>query len=120
VPCGDAFYGLSINGDAGNLPKWEGPLVCIDRATGKQLWAQTGFKSGSSLISADGLLFARSFQSLYLVEASSKGYVEKGKIEKLHDVTNAQGKDGGWVMPVLSRGQLYIRTPNELICYKVK
>ncbi len=119
VPTGDAFYGLSVNGDANELPKWEGNVICLERATGKVMWQQKGFRNGVSMITADGLLFARSFQSLYLIEASPKGYIEKGKVEKLHDVTNANGRDGGWVMPVLSRGKLFIRTPNELICYKV-
>jgi hypothetical protein len=71
------------------------------------------------LITADGLLFARSFQSLYLIEATTKGYVVKGKVEKMFEGTSDGGRDGGWVIPVLSRGKLYIRTPNELICYKV-
>ena len=90
------------------------------RKTGNTLWQEGGFKSGVSMIAADGLLFARSFQSLFLIEASPKGYVLKSKVEKLHNETNSWGKDGGWVMPVLSRGKLYIRTPSELICYKVK
>ena len=115
----DAVYGFNGIGDAMDLTKWNHGLICTERATGKKMWEQKGFKSGVSVIAADGLLFVRSFQSLYLVEDSLKGYVQKGKVEKLHDVTNARGTDGGWVMPVLSRGKLYVRTPSELICYKV-
>lgn len=116
---GDALYGFAGGGDAMDLTKWGLSLVCMDRATGKTMWAEKGFKSGVSIIAADGLLFARSFQSLYLIEATPKGFVQKGSVEKLHDVTNARGTDGGWVMPVLSRGKLYVRTPSELICFKV-
>ncbi len=120
VSTSDAFYAFNGIGDAMDLTKWDHGLICTERATGKKMWEQKGFKSGVSMIAADGLLFVRSFQSLYLAEDSLKGYVQKGKVEKLHDVTNARGTDGGWVMPVLSRGKLYIRTPSELICYDIK
>lgn len=122
VPSGDAFYGmLETSGDTGKpLDTWSYRLVCVDRKTGQVSWKQEGFKSGVSLIAADGLLFVQSFQSLFLIEASPKGYVEKGKVEKLHDVTNKRGEDGGWVVPALSGGKLFVRTPAELICFQVK
>lgn len=119
VPVGDYLYGFMGGTDPNDLPKSSLSLVCLDFATGKEVWEKKGFPASCSLIGADGLLFVRSFQSLYLVEASPKGYIQKGKVEKLHEVTNAQGKDGGWVMPVLSRGKLYVRTPGDLICFKV-
>ena len=121
IPSGDAYYGfLETTSDTGKpLAIWRHRLTCIDRKTGQVAWKQEGFESGVSLIAADGLLFARSFQSITLVEATPEGYREKGKVEKLHDVTNKRGEDGGWVMPVLAHGKLYVRTPGELICFKV-
>jgi hypothetical protein len=95
-------------------------LNCIELKTGKLMWKQPGFKGGVSLIEADGLLFVRSLQTLQLVEATPTGYAEKGKIEKLHafDEKTRQVWLGDWVMPALSNGRLFIRTPSELICYK--
>jgi outer membrane protein assembly factor BamB len=121
VRSGDALYGfVSTTADlANNTAKATFRLSCVDRKTGKALWNQEGFKSGASLITADDLLFVRSFQSLYLVEATTKGYVLKGKVEKMFEGKSDGGADGGWVIPVLSRGKLYIRTPSELICFKV-
>jgi outer membrane protein assembly factor BamB len=120
VPCNGCLFGFSGSTDPNNLPNSAMTLYCIDAKSGKVLWTEKGFKLGTSLIAGDGLLFIRSAQSLLLVDASPKGYALKGKIEKLHDVASIGGKDGGWVMPVLSRGKLYLRTPSELICFKVK
>jgi outer membrane protein assembly factor BamB len=119
LPVGDYLYGFRGGANPNDIPKSVQNMVCIEMATGKLVWEQKGFPACCSIIAADGLLFARSFQSLYLVEASPKGYVQKGKIEKLHDVSNIRGADGGWAMPALAGGKLYVRTPSELICYKI-
>ena len=60
----------------------------------------------------------RSYQTLRLVEATPEGYRERGKI-KTHDVWKPTVNLTDLVMPVLSRGRLYVRTPVELICYDV-
>ena len=93
-------------------------LTCIELATGKVMWTQPGFRNGYSLIEADGLLFVRSYQTLRLIEATPKGYVLKGEV-KTHDVWKPTRNLTDLVMPVLSRGRLYIRTPEELLCYQV-
>lgn len=103
-----------------NGAHWYG---CIDLKNGEIKWAEKTFPLGTSHLLADGLLFIRSYQTLHLAEAVPTGYVEKGRVENLHDdkrrsVSGAQGLSD-WVQPVLSRGQLYIRTPKELICFKV-
>lgn len=94
-------------------------LLCLDLASGKVLWKKDGFRHGASQISADGLLFVRSQTSLVLVEASPKGYAEKGRVEYSLAGDPTGGRDNGWVMPTLSRGNLYVRLPQELVCYKV-
>jgi outer membrane protein assembly factor BamB len=119
LPMGDYLYGFTGGANPNDIPSSVQSLVCLDFKTGSTVWEQKGFAACCSIIGADGLLFARSYQSLYLVEATPKGFVQKGKIEKLHEVSNTRGSDGGWVTPVLSGGKLYIRTPSELICYKV-
>src|SRR6185436_12948506 len=98
-------------------------LECLDMKDGHRVWSQPGFAHGYSYILADGLLIVRSFQTLWLIEASPKGFVLKSKVEKLHstETINATSPLGlaDCVMPALSRGRLYIRTTDELICYKV-
>ena len=100
------------------VPDWDVRLYCFDLRTGKQMWEQGGFKSGMSLTVADGLLFVRENNNLHLVETTPKEYVEKGKIEAMHSVSNKDMSDHACVMPVLSRGRLYVRNPNELWCIK--
>lgn len=98
-------------------------LVCLDLKTGKRVWKEPGFNHGYSLITADGLLFVRSFQTLSLIEATPEGYKLKGKLEKVHSfeprgVLDHRGLTD-CVSPVLSRGCLYLRCPDELLCVKV-
>src|SRR5947209_19781722 len=73
---------------------------------------------------ADGHIYVRSHQTLTLVEANPKAYVEKGRIEKVHNLRNTgpRSQKGllDWNMPVIARGRLYIRTPIEIICYDIR
>jgi outer membrane protein assembly factor BamB len=99
-------------------------LRCSELKTGKLQWSQPGFRMGLSMSAADGNIYVRSHQTLTLVEANPKAYVEKGRLDKVHDLKNTgPRKHRGlldWNMPVIARGRLYIRTPVEMICYDVK
>jgi outer membrane protein assembly factor BamB len=99
-------------------------LRCSDLSTGKLQWSQPGFRMGLSLSAADGRIYVRSHQTVTLIEANPKAYVEKGKIEKVHDLKNTGPRSQrgllDWSMPVIARGRMYIRTPVEIICYDVE
>jgi hypothetical protein len=73
---------------------------------------------------AEGLLYVRSHQTLTLIEANSSAYVEKGRIEKVHDLRNTGPRSArgllDWNMPVIAGGRLFVRTPVEIICYDIK
>ncbi len=118
------LYGVNgYNTDGNNVKGSVLTLECFDLKNGKRVWSQGGILHGYSYIIADGLMFLRTFQTLSLVELSPEKFVLKGKVEKIHSVdalaiTDPRGL-GDCVMPVLSRGRLYVRTPTELICYKV-
>jgi hypothetical protein len=92
--------------------------------TGKQQWSQPGFKMGLALSAADGRIYIRSHQTLTLIEANPKAYVEQGKIEHLHNLKNTGPRSQrgllDWSMPVIAHGRMYIRTPGEIICYDIK
>jgi outer membrane protein assembly factor BamB len=70
---------------------------------------------------ADGRIFVRSHQTVTLIEANPRAYVESGRIEKVHNLRNTgpRSQKGllDWNMPVIARGRLYIRTPVEIICH---
>jgi hypothetical protein len=57
-------------------------------------------------------------QKLRLVEATPAGYRVRGEV-KTHDVWKPTLNLLDMVQPALSRGRLFIRTPDELICYRV-
>jgi outer membrane protein assembly factor BamB len=99
-------------------------LRCTELKTGKLKWSKPGFKMGLSMTSAEGRVYIRSHQTLTLIEANPKAYVEKGKVEKVHTLKNTgpRSQKGllDWNMPVISRGRMYIRTPGEMICYDIR
>ena len=91
----------------------------MELATGDVKWSEPGFKTGVAIIEADGLLFVRSYQTLRLVEATPKGYTCRGEVQT-HEFWKPTRNLTDFVSPVLSNGRLYIRTPEELICYRVR
>jgi outer membrane protein assembly factor BamB len=93
-------------------------LTCIDLATGDVRWREPGFRTGTSHLLADGLLFVRCYQTLRLVEATPEGYRQRGEVHT-HDVWKPTVNLTDIVCPVLARGRLYVRTPEELVCYDV-
>ncbi|MSR52380.1 MAG: hypothetical protein EXS09_03700 [Gemmataceae bacterium] len=99
-------------------------LRCSELKSGKLQWSQPGFRMGLSLSAADGRIYLRSYQTLTLIEANPKAYVEKGRIEKMHELKNTgpRSQKGllDWNMPVIASGRMYIRTPGEVICYDIR
>ncbi|MFB3891752.1 MAG: PQQ-binding-like beta-propeller repeat protein [Phycisphaerae bacterium] len=99
-------------------------LRCTELKTGKLQWKQPGYHYGLSISAAEGMLYVHSYQTLTLVEANPKEFVEKGRIDKLHNLPNrgAGGHKGllDWNMPAISRGRLFVRTPVEIICYDIR
>ena len=119
------LYGVNgYNTDGNNVKGGVLTLECFDLKNGKRVWSQGGIVHGYSYIIADGLMFLRTFQTLSLVELNPEKFVLKSKVEKIHSVDTIAITDprglADCVMPVLSRGKLYVRTPTELICYDVK
>jgi outer membrane protein assembly factor BamB len=93
-------------------------LICLDLKTGKLMWKEPGFQCGVAMTIADGLLFVRSYQMLRLVEATPSGYKLRGQVQT-HKVWKPTLNLLDFVQPVLSNGKLFIRTPEEIICYLV-
>jgi len=111
--------------DLGGKPgKANFSLRCTELMTGKLRWSRPGFRMGLSMSAAEGLVYVRSHQTLTLVEANPNACVEKGRIEKVHDLPNTgpRSQKGllDWNMPVIARGRLFVRTPVEIICYDIR
>lgn len=95
--------------------------VCQELATGKEVWSHKGFGKGA-VHYADGMLYCLDERSgvVALVEASTKGWSEKGRftLQPLSTRRNPQG--GIWPHPVVVNGRLYLRDQENLFCYDVK
>jgi outer membrane protein assembly factor BamB len=118
------LYGINAYDTDGNkVRESKLTLECLDLKDGKRIWKEPGFGHGYSYIIADGLMFLRSFQTLSLVELNPEKFILKSKMEKLHNTETITILDprglADCVMPVLARGKLYVRCPEELLCLRV-
>ena len=92
--------------------------ICIELATGHVAWGGNIRNAGSgsaAVTAADGHLYFR-YQNgmMLLIEASPRGYVERGSFE----IPNVQ--EPSWSHPVVTGGRLYLREQNALNVYDVR
>jgi outer membrane protein assembly factor BamB len=89
-------------------------LTCMDFATGKVLWKDRSVGKGT-LTYADGNLYLLGEGNMVgLAEATSSGYVEKGRF-KIAD----QGWPS-WAHSVVCGAKFFIRNQGVLACYDIK
>lgn len=108
---GDHLYGHSDG------PGW----ICQDFKTGEQVWANKSVGKGA-VGYADGMLYLldEANGNVVLIEASPKGWSEKGRF-KLDPQTTQRSPQGKiWVHPVIVNGKLYLRDQEIILCYDVK
>ncbi len=92
-----------------------GRLRCVDFKTGETAWEE-GRAGKGSIAFADGHLYHRNEGGdIFLVEANSKEYVEKGRFKQPDRSGNS-----AWPHPVIANGKLYIRDQGVLLCYDIK
>jgi outer membrane protein assembly factor BamB len=89
----------------------DGPLKCVDIATGKVMWEQAGFGQGNVILSGDTIIALADDGQLVLVAANSREYTELARAKVL------DGKC--WSTPVLSKGRIYARSTKEGVCLDV-
>jgi len=96
--------------------------LCQDFKTGKEVWSERKALGKGALSCADGMLYCLEENSgtVALVEASPKGWKERGrfKLEPQTTIRNPQGKI--WTHPVVANGKLYLRDQDLIFCYDVK
>jgi hypothetical protein len=89
----------------------EGPLKCVELATGKVQWEQKGFGPGNVILAGDRLVALSDTGELVLVEAKPTAYTEIARAKVL------EGKC--WSTPILSGGRVYARSTKEGVCLDV-
>jgi outer membrane protein assembly factor BamB len=86
-------------------------LRCVEFATGKAVWDQSGLGKGT-LLAADGMLVLLGEKgNLVLAEATPKGYRERGRCKPLDGVC--------LTAPALAGGRLFVRNENLLVALDV-
>ena len=90
-------------------------LTCIEFLTGKRVWRDRSVGPGS-VVYADGHIYFRGTDSaVALVEATPKGYREKGRFDQPD-----RSKRKAWAYPVIAAGKLYLRDDEILLCYDIR
>jgi outer membrane protein assembly factor BamB len=109
---GDHLYGHSDKGG------W----TCQDFKTGEVVWREGGQIKKGAVHAADGMLYLLDETNgmVALIEASTKGYSEKGRFTITPQTTQRNTKGRVWTHPVVSNGKLYLRDQELLFCYDVK
>lgn len=106
--CKDGYlYGIYGHGKTAGAP-----LKCVEIATGKEMWSQSGFGGGGATVLVGGKVLVQSDRGpLVLVEATPQSYKEIARCQVF----------GGqcWTMPVVSNGRIYARNTKEGVCLDV-
>ena len=100
------LYGMFQFKEYGN-----GPVKCVDIATGEVKWEKEGFGPGHVILAGDQVLALSDEGHLVLIAADPKGYKEIARADVL------EGKC--WTTPVLSNGRIYARSTQEAVCLDV-
>ena len=88
-----------------------GPLKCVELATGKVKWEQPGFGAGNVILVGDKIVALTDDGRVVIVEATPAGYKEIARFKAI------TGKC--WSTPALSDGRLYVRSTKEGACLDV-
>jgi outer membrane protein assembly factor BamB len=93
--------------------------ACQDFDTGRLVWRRRG-RNGNSVIAAGDRLYGIGERgTVVLLEASPKGYSEKGEFKLPKE--SAKRPPGGrlWSYPSIADGHLYVRDQELIFCYKI-
>ena len=97
------LYGMFQFKEYGN-----GPLKCVELATGKVKWEKAGFGPGNVILVDGNVLALTDAGELVLVEGAPAAYKELARTKAV------TGKC--WSTPVLSNGRVYVRSTKEAAC----
>jgi outer membrane protein assembly factor BamB len=92
-----------------------GNLVCIEFATGKEMWRAKEAGKGS-IAAADGKLYYRNEGGpIHLYDANPEKAVKRGSFKQPD-----RSRSNAWAHPVIANGRLYVRDQGLLLVYDVK
>jgi outer membrane protein assembly factor BamB len=87
----------------------DGPMKCIDVATGKVMWEHAGFGAGQVILAHDKVIALADDGEVVIVDPKPDAYKEVAREQAI------EGKC--WSTPALSDGKLYVRSTKEGACF---
>ena len=102
--------------------KTSGELVCLDAATGKQIWQTntvTSLGNGSSIHltpNGDSVLLFTDQGNLIRARLSFEGYQELGRVHLLDATHPFNGRNVVWPPPAYANRHVFARNEQELVC----
>lgn len=90
----------------------DGPVKCVELATGEVKWEKPGFGPGNLILVDGKLVILGDAGQLALAEATPEGYKELARFQAI------TGKC--WSTPALSEGRLYVRSTREGTCFDLR
>ena len=111
-----------VLGDHVFSAKISGELVCLEAATGKQVWQTntvTSLRNGSSIHltpNGDSVLLFTDEGNLIRARLSSEGYEELSRAHLLEPTYPFNGRKVAWPPPAYANRHVFARNDKELIC----
>lgn len=97
------LYGMFSFKEYGN-----GPMKCVELATGKVKWQQPGFGAGQVILANDTVLALTDSGELVTVATDPAHY---------HEISRAKVVAGKcWSSPTVANGRIYVRSTKEGVC----
>jgi len=88
-----------------------GPMKCVELATGKVKWSHPGYGQGNLILVGDRLVALAEDGNLVIVEANPDSYKEISRTRAFQDKC--------WTTPAFADGKIYVRSIREGICFDV-
>lgn len=111
-----------LQGDYVFSARISGELVCLEAATGKEVWQTntvTSLKNGACIHltpnSGSVLLFTDQ-GNLIRARLSAEGYRELGRVHLLDPKFPYNGRNVVWPPPAYANGHVFVRNDEELVC----
>ncbi len=102
--------------------KSSGELICLEAATGKQVWESdkvTDLKNGASIHltpNGDSVLLYTDKGELIRAQLTAQGYKEISRVALLEPTFPFAGRKVAWSPPAYANRHIFVRNGKELIC----
>jgi outer membrane protein assembly factor BamB len=115
-----------LDGDHVYSARSSGELVCLDAATGDEIWSSrtvTDLKNGASIHltpNGDSVLLYTDRGELIRARLTANGYNEIGRARVLEPTMPFGGRKVAWSPPAYANGHIFARSGKELICASLR